>query len=101
MVRVEDVSVRHGRDLHVSLSPDPEGDADVALDLGKPRATDGSFNREIPAETNLSRYARVVIRCEPFSVLFAVAPMASVGAAASGGVGERDSGTSAIARRSG
>ena len=68
---------RNGPDLHVYLSSDPEGYAADALDLGGLEATDGSFNHEIPAGIDPSRYRSVVIWCEPFSVLFAVAPLAA------------------------
>jgi hypothetical protein len=76
MLRFDDFSVRNGPDLHVYLSPDPSGYTADALDLGELRATDGSFNHDVPAGTDPSRYASVLIWCEPFSVLFAVAPLA-------------------------
>ena len=44
IVRFEDFSVRNGPDLFVYLSPDPDGYADGAVELGTLKATDGSFN---------------------------------------------------------
>jgi hypothetical protein len=75
VLRFENFSVRNGPDLHVYLSPDPNGYAAAALDLGQLRATDGSFNQPIPAGTDLTRFRSVIVWCEPFSVLFASAPL--------------------------
>ncbi len=76
VLRFEGFSVRNGPGLRVYLSPDPAGYAPDALDLGGLKATDGSFNHEVPAGTDPSRYRSVIIWCEPFSVLFASAPLA-------------------------
>jgi hypothetical protein len=67
-LRFEGFSVRNGPDPHVYLSSDPEGYAADALDLGGLEAAEGSFNHEIPAGIDPSRYRSVVIWCEPFSV---------------------------------
>ncbi len=75
VVRFEGFSVRNGPDLHVYLSPDPAGYTDDALDLGALKATDGTFNHDVPAGTDPSRFASVLVWCEPFEVLFAVAPL--------------------------
>ena len=76
-LRLEDFSVRNGPDLFVYLSPSPDGYADGAVELGALKATDGSFNYEIPAGTDLSTIGSVVVWCRAFSVLFATAPLAA------------------------
>ncbi len=75
-LRFENFSVRNGPDLFVYLSPDPHGYGENALELGRLKATDGSFNYEIPPGTDVSRFKSVIVWCKPFSVLFASAPLA-------------------------
>jgi hypothetical protein len=74
-LRFEEFSVRNGPDLHVYLSTAADGLGDGSLDLGSLKATDGSFNYEVPAGVDISAYRSVVIWCEPFAVLFAFAPL--------------------------
>jgi hypothetical protein len=74
-LRFDDFSVRNGPDLYVYLSPDPDGFAEGAIELGRLRATDGSFNTPIPPGTDLTGARSVVIWCREFAVLFAVAPL--------------------------
>lgn len=74
-VRFEGFSVRNGPDLYVYLSPDPAGYSDAAIELGRLRATDGSFNMDLPPGAAPTRAASVVIWCRQFSVQFAVAPL--------------------------
>lgn len=74
-LRFEDFSVRNGPGLYVYLSPDPEGYTTDSLELGKLKATDGSFNYEVPAGTDVTQFKSAVIWCKPFGVLFAVAPL--------------------------
>ncbi|MGH2385308.1 MAG: DM13 domain-containing protein [Candidatus Limnocylindria bacterium] len=71
----EEFSVLNGPDLHVYVSPSPDGYATGAIDLGKLKATDGSFSYELPTGTELSSLASVVIWCEPFAVQFAHAEL--------------------------
>ena len=66
--------MRNGPDLYVYLSPDPNGYAEGAIELGRLRATDGSFNTPIPPGTDVRALRSVVIWCSEFAVLFAVAP---------------------------
>ena len=47
-LRFEAFSVRNGPDLYVYLSPDVDGYADGALELGTLKATDGAFGYELP-----------------------------------------------------
>jgi hypothetical protein len=74
-LRFDDFSVRNGPDLYVYLSPDPDGYADGALELGTLRATDGAFGYELPNGTDPADFASAVIWCKQFAVLFAVAPL--------------------------
>lgn len=74
-LRFENFSVRNGPDLFVYLSPDPDGYSNDALELGRLKATDGAFNYEIPAGTEVSQFKSAIVWCKPFSVLFAVAPV--------------------------
>jgi hypothetical protein len=73
-LRLDDFSVRNGPDLFVLLSPDPDGYTDDALELGKLKATDGSFGYDLPAGTDPTRFRSALIWCKQFSHLFAVAP---------------------------
>jgi hypothetical protein len=77
VVRFEDFAVRNGPDLYVYLSPDPDGYARKAIELGRLRATDGSFNVPVPAGADVSNARSVVIWCKQFSVQFAVAELRS------------------------
>jgi hypothetical protein len=73
VVRLEDFSVRNGPDLFVYLSTNPEGWSEDALNLGELRATDGSFNYDVPAGVDVSIYRSVVVWCKAFAVLFSTA----------------------------
>jgi Electron transfer DM13 len=75
IVRFEDFSVRNGPDLYVFLSPDAGGYTAAALELGTLKATDGSFNYEVPDGTDVTVLQSVVIWCKQFAVQFAVAPL--------------------------
>jgi hypothetical protein len=73
-LRLEDFSVRNGPDLYVYLSPDPDGYADDALELGTLKATDGSFGYDLPDGVDPDRFRSAIIWCKQFSHLFATAP---------------------------
>jgi len=71
-VRFENVSIANGPDLHVYLSTDTGGryaEANARY-LGPLRATDGSFQYEIPASLDVSMYRSVVVWCRAFATLF-------------------------------
>ena len=76
-LRFEEFSVRNGPDLYVYLSPEADGYADGALNLGRLKATDGAFNYEIPAGTDVTQFKSALVWCKQFSVLFASAPLAA------------------------
>ena len=75
IVRFEDFSVRNGPDLYVYLSPDPDDYSKDAIELGTLKATDGAFNYEVPAGTDLSNVRSVLVWCKQFSHLFAFATL--------------------------
>jgi len=74
-LRLERFSVRNGPDLYVYLSTDAKGYAPGAIELGRLKATDGSFNYALPAGARVSTLHSVVIWCKAFSVQFGVAPL--------------------------
>jgi hypothetical protein len=74
-VRLEDFSVRNGPDLFVYLSPNPDGYAKGSIELGRLKATDGSFNYAVPAGVDVARIRSVVIWCKAFSVQFGAAEL--------------------------
>jgi hypothetical protein len=73
-LRLEDFSVRNGPDLYVYLSTAAGDYADDALELGRLKATDGSFGYDLPPGTQPGRFRSAIIWCKQFSHLFAVAP---------------------------
>jgi hypothetical protein len=74
-VRLEDFAVRNGPDLFVYLSPDADGYADGAIELGRLKADQGNQNYKVPAGTDLSNVESIVIWCKQFAVLFATATL--------------------------
>ncbi len=76
VLRLENFSVTNGPDLFVVLSPSPDEYVEGAINLGDLKATDGNFNYEIPAGTDLSKFQSVVIWCRQFDVTFAFASLA-------------------------
>ena len=76
ILRLADFSVLNGPDLFVYLSPDASGYVDGSLELGRLKATNGSFNYDLPAGTDPAAFASVLIWCKQFAHLFAVAPVA-------------------------
>ena len=78
-VRFEGVAIANGPDLHVYLAPQTGGrfEATRSLYLGSLKATNGSFQYEIPAAMDVSAYRSVVVWCRAFGVLFTWADLAS------------------------
>lgn len=73
-LRLEDFSVRNGPDLYVYLSPSATGYAKGALELGKLKATDGSFGYDLPSGVDPGDFESAIIWCKQFEHLFATAP---------------------------
>jgi hypothetical protein len=79
-VRLEDLDTSNGPDLFVYMStnpPDgPEGQFDDDyVNLGRLEGNVGSSNYVIPPDTDLLRYASVVIWCDRFNSAFGAAPL--------------------------
>lgn len=72
LLRFDGVTIQNGPDLHVYLSKDTGGKYVAAntLYLGPLRATNGSFNYELPPAVRLADYRSVIVWCRAFSVLF-------------------------------
>ncbi len=71
-VRFENVAIQNGPDLHVYLARGMGGAYDGGRDLylGALKATNGSFNYELPGGTPVGDYKSVVVWCRVFTVLF-------------------------------
>lgn len=78
VVRLEDFAVRNGPDLYVYLSPNADGYAREAIELGRLKADTGNQNYAVPAGAlaDPATAASVVIWCKQFAHLFATAPLA-------------------------
>ncbi|OLC03536.1 MAG: hypothetical protein AUI15_02085 [Actinobacteria bacterium 13_2_20CM_2_66_6] len=70
-VRFEEVMLTNAPDVHVYLSRETGGrwDEGTSLYLGALKATNGSFNYELPATTDEATYHSVVVWCRAFRVL--------------------------------
>lgn len=68
ILRLENFAATNGPGLHVYLATDKG--ASEYVDLGKLKANNGNQNYGIPEGTDLDRYDKVLIWCEPFRVLF-------------------------------
>lgn len=71
LVRFESVTISNAPDIRIYLSKDTGGRYVEAnsLYLGALKATNGSFNYEVPASTDISSYKSVVVWCRNFSTL--------------------------------
>jgi hypothetical protein len=71
VLRFENVAITNAPDVHVYLSREAGGKWAEATSLyvGPLKATNGSFNYAIAADTDLSLYRSVVVWCRQFSVL--------------------------------
>lgn len=70
-VRFDDVAITNAPDIHVYLSRETGGkwDEGTSLYLGALKATNGSFNYEVPAAVDVASYRSVVVWCRAFRVL--------------------------------
>lgn len=84
VLRIENLNVTNGPDLHVFLvrHPGPESSSDVTdgnyIDLGPLKGNIGNQNYAIPPGTDLAGFGSVVVWCKAFGVLFSAAPLAPV-----------------------
>jgi hypothetical protein len=76
-VRFEEVMLTNAPDVHVYLSKETGGkwSEDTSLYLGALKATNGSFNYEVPAGAELASYKSVVVWCRAFRVLISWADL--------------------------
>jgi hypothetical protein len=72
-LRLEAFSVRNGPDLYVYLSTAADDYGRGSVELGRLKATDGSFGYDIPEGTDIRSFRSAIIWCKQFSHLFAVA----------------------------
>ena len=75
VLRLENFQSTNGPDLFVYLSTDEN--ASEFINLGELKANKGNQNYEIPDDTDLSKYNKVLIWCKSFSVLFGSAELSS------------------------
>jgi len=68
-LRFENFSVRNGPDVFVLLSETNDYNGQ-ALNLGGLKGTDGAFNYDVPAGTDVALYKSAIIWCRQFDVLF-------------------------------
>jgi hypothetical protein len=78
VVRFDGVAITNAPDVHVYLSREAGGKWSEAtsLYLGPLKATNGSFNYEIPGGTDAASYQSVVVWCRAFGVLITWADLA-------------------------
>lgn len=85
LLRLEDLSVTNGPDLHVILTPHPNptsrGDVHTSgyIDLGKVKGNRGNQNYPVPDNVDIDSQGSVVIYCAPFHVIFSVASLQGTG----------------------
>ena len=83
VLRLEDFSVTNGPDLRVMLAahPDPQTSnalhSQAVIELEPLKGNQGNQNYLIPAGVDIAGQGSVVIYCQPFSVIFSVAPLAA------------------------
>ena len=68
VLRLENFKATNGPDLYVYLSTDNK--ASEFVSLGKLKANNGNQNYDIPENTDLEKYSKVLIWCKSFGVLF-------------------------------
>jgi hypothetical protein len=71
LMRFENVAITNAPDVHVYLSRETGGKwtESTSLYLGPLKATNGSFNYDVPLSADLSAYRSVVVWCRAFAVL--------------------------------
>jgi hypothetical protein len=74
-LRFESVEIAGAPNMFVYLSMNSDGQPGSYSDLGALKATNGSFNYEIPTGLDLSRVRSMVVWCRAFSVTVTWAPL--------------------------
>ena len=75
VLRFENVDIAGAPDVYVYLSDRIDGTPGRFVDLGRLRATNGSFNYAIPDGTDLGTVRSVVLWCRQFSVTITYATL--------------------------
>jgi len=81
VLRLENLDVTNGPDLHVYISPvaSPEGRDEVSAPgsetVGRLKGNIGNQNYEVPADYEIPADGSVVIYCKRFHVLFSIATL--------------------------
>ncbi len=75
VLRLEEFRSTNGPGLYLYLSTDTR--ATDYISLGKLKANQGNQNYVIPDGTDLDKYNKVLVWCEPFSVLFGSAALST------------------------
>ena len=75
VLRLENFKSTNGPDLYVYLSTDEN--ASDFVNLGVLKANSGNQNYEIPDDTDLGKYNKVLIWCKAFGVLFGSAELST------------------------
>lgn len=75
VLRLENFKATNGPDLYVYLATDNK--ASEFVNLGKLKANNGNQNYDIPENTDLEKYSKVLIWCKAFGVLFGNADLSS------------------------
>ena len=81
LLRLENLQVTNGPDLHVLLSPHPNPDhrdevkSEGYFSLGPLKGNRGSQNYPIPTDEDVGAVGSVIIYCVPFQVIFTIAPL--------------------------
>jgi len=73
ILRFEDFDTINGPNLHIYLSSDL-GD-EKFIDLGRLKATKGSFNYELEDDFDAAKYNKILVWCVPFRILFSYAEL--------------------------
>ena len=70
-LRFEEVAITNAPDVHVYLAKSRDGawSEQQSTYIGPLKATNGSFNYELPVNTDIAAYGSVVVWCRAFSVL--------------------------------
>lgn len=76
VLRFEDVDIAGAPNMYVYLSDRSDGQPGRFLDLGRLKATTGSFNYDLPPGTDLGAVRSVVVWCRQFSTTITFALLA-------------------------
>lgn len=77
ILRFQNVDIAGAPNMYVYLSDRADGQPGNFTDLGPLKATNGSFNYELPAALDLAPVRSVVVWCRAFAVTVTFAPLAA------------------------